>query len=307
MLVILEATTGPVAGRKIEVRAGSTLRVGRTPKSDYAIAEDSYLSGQHFSVECDGMLCRIRDLGSSNGTFVNGDRVTETIIKEGDSLVAGVTTFAVHIAASAPPPSPAPIARAQTATYTSSMTRLDRPAFGAAQALQWPGFSRAQSVLLNALYHDGEIVFAVLDPLRDSRIPAFLEASGERFAALGGAAGVAAYIVAIPLRSRLLDVLLKDGWSRGWGFYCTARAGLEEAFAHLQGYVTLRSEHGRTLLFRFWDPRLMRLIVPAMAPSEAADFFGPLARLIVEGERPEMAIEFSLTSRGTKQEELVLV
>ena len=41
--------------------------------------------------------------------------------------------------------------------------------------------------------------------------------------------------------------------------------------------------------------------------SEAADFFGPLARLIVEGERPEMAIEFSLTSRGTKQEELVLV
>src|ERR1700689_3580291 len=100
MLVVLEAVAGPIQGRRIEVRAGSIMRLGRTAKSDYAIGEDSYLSGQHFAVEYDGAQCRVRDLGSSNGTFVNGDRVTETIVREGDSLVAGGTTFTIHVDAS---------------------------------------------------------------------------------------------------------------------------------------------------------------------------------------------------------------
>ena len=66
MLVILEAVSGPVAGRRIEVRAGNILRIGRTAKSDYALSEDSYLSGQHFAIENDGSEARVRDMVSSN-------------------------------------------------------------------------------------------------------------------------------------------------------------------------------------------------------------------------------------------------
>ena len=51
MLVILEATAGPATGRKIQVADGTILRVGRTARSDYALGEDSYLSGQHFAGE----------------------------------------------------------------------------------------------------------------------------------------------------------------------------------------------------------------------------------------------------------------
>src|SRR5580693_445663 len=105
MLVVLEAVAGPIQGRRIEVRSGSILRLGRTAKSDYAIGEDAYLSGQHFAVECDGSQCRIRDLGSSNGTYINGERVTETVVvNERDSLVAGGSTFTIHIEATAAAP-----------------------------------------------------------------------------------------------------------------------------------------------------------------------------------------------------------
>src|SRR5215510_9905087 len=97
MVVVLEATAGPIAGRKIEIHPGTTLRIGRTAKSDYAIGEDSYLSSTHFSVECAGGQCRIRDLGSSNGTFINGDRITDRVAQEGDSIAAGGSTFVVHI------------------------------------------------------------------------------------------------------------------------------------------------------------------------------------------------------------------
>src|SRR5437016_13511959 len=97
MIAILEAISGPITGRRLEVRGGSIVRIGRTGKSDYAIAEDGYLSGLHFSVECDGAQCRVRDLGSSNGTFVNGARVTDQVVRESDSVVAGGSTFRIHI------------------------------------------------------------------------------------------------------------------------------------------------------------------------------------------------------------------
>jgi hypothetical protein len=313
MLVVLEAVAGPIAGRKIEVRAGTILRLGRTAKSDYAIGEDAYLSGQHFAVECDGSQCRIRDLGSSNGTYINGERVTETVVvNERDSLVAGGSTFTIHIDTTAAAPEKSMAERATTAptaTYSGSLLRLDRTIAGtpAVGAQQWPGFSPAQCALLNTLYQEGQNVYAILDATRDSRIPAFLDASGEPFAAIDGRIHGSPYLVTVPTNARLLDVLIKDGWNHGWGFYATSRVGLEEALSHLRGYVTLHNAQGRALTFRFWDPRVLRAILPAMTPQEAADFFGPLERMIVEGEKAGVGVEFSLTPRGPKQQALVLV
>src|SRR5712691_11883030 len=115
MVVILEAVAGPVTGRRIEVRAGTILRIGRTPKSDYAIGEDSYLSSQHFAIECDGQRARVRDLESSNGTFLNGNKVTEETLKEGDSVMAGGSTFVVHLPETAADVKPDQPAMARTA------------------------------------------------------------------------------------------------------------------------------------------------------------------------------------------------
>src|SRR6516164_10179 len=197
MLVILEAVSGPVAGRRIEVRAGTILRIGRTAKSDYALGEDSYLSGQHFAIECDGAECRVRDLGSSNGTFVNGGRVTSDLpLHEGDSLMAGGSTFTIHIDMSEPEKRPQ-VSRANTQptdSFPEITSRIDRGAYSDAPR-PWQGFTRAQSVLLTALYRDGDNVFAVLDPQKDSRIPAFLDASGEMFATLDDGLRVFAYVV----------------------------------------------------------------------------------------------------------------
>lgn len=311
MLVILEAVSGPITGRRIEVRAGTILRIGRTAKSDYALGEDSYLSGQHFAIENDGAESRARDLGSSNGTFVNGERVTsETVLREGDSLTAGGSTFTIHIdMTDRPAPEPSPrVDTLPTESFSQGTSRISRSELGlSGETSAWPGFNRAQSVLLTSLYRDGENVFAVLDPQRDGRIPAFLDASGEQFASLDDGFRVAAYVVQLPPHARLLDVLVKDGWSRGWGFYCTSLGGLEEVCAHFKNFVTLYTPGSVPITFRFWDPRVLRASVPAFLPQEAVDFFGPLTRIMVEGEKNEMAVEYSLGPRGAKHQSLVLV
>lgn len=293
MLVILEAVSGPIAGRRIEVRAGTILRIGRTAKSDYALSEDSYLSGQHFAIQNDGHEARARDLGSSNGTFVNGERVaSENVLREGDSLTAGGSTFTIHIEATT--------LQQPVETQLPGTSKLGKLELG-------PGFTRAQTVLLSSLYKDGETVFGVLDPLRDVRIPAFLDASGEHYYALDDGLRVTAYVVRLPAEARLLEVLIKDGWGHGWGFYCTSTGSMDEVCTHFKNFITLYTPAGTPVTFRFWDPRVLRASLPAFLPQEAIDFFGPLKRIVVEGEKPEMVLEYSPGPRGAKHQSLLLV
>ena len=316
MVVILEAVSGPVTGRRIEIRAGSILRIGRTAKSDYALSEDSYLSGQHFAVECDGTQARVRDLGSSNGTFINGNRITEHVAQEGDSLTAGGSTFTIHLesaASGSPPPIPTGTAlgkTAQTPLYTAVQTIVDRPgsaATAAAATQPWPGFSRAQTVLLQTLFGTGAAVFAVVDATRDSRIPAFLDASGEPFLPIDPTGRAQAFVAAPAPHSRLLDVLIKDGWGRGWCSYFNGLVTLEVACAHLAGFATLYTVQSQPFTFRFWDPRVLRALAPLMSAEEGAAFFGPFTRMIAEGEKPEIAVELSMTPRGPRQQTIVLL
>jgi pSer/pThr/pTyr-binding forkhead associated (FHA) protein len=300
MVVILEAVSGPILGRRIEVRGGSILRVGRTGKSDYAVAEDGYLSGLHFSVECDGTQCRIRDLGSSNGTFVNGSRVAEQVVRDGDFVVAGGTTFRIHVD-ELPAITGVGLPRVSTVPVSlASHTMSDVPGRQA-------GYSSAETALLRALYAPGEQVFAIVDASRDARVPAFLDSSGETYSSLDCSGRVGAFLVALPAEARLAHVLIKDGWGRGWGFYGTSQAGIEEVRAHFASLVNLRSSAGAAVTLRFWDPRVLRALVPVMPPEEADAFFGPCERMVVEAEKPELALEFSRTPRGPRQQTIMLV
>jgi hypothetical protein len=234
--------------------------------------------------------------------------VSENILREGDSLTAGGSTFSIHIDAAGQPASdPSPRVATLTTDPFPGTSKISRADLGMKGEANWPGFSRAESVLLTSLYRSGETVFAVLDPVRDARIPAFLEASGERFIPLDDGIRVAAYVVQLPPTARLLDVLIKDGWSHGWGFYCTSTATLEHLCAHFRNFITLYTPAGTPMTFRFWDPRVLRASAPAFVAQEAVDFFGPLTRITVEGEKAEMAVEYSLGPRGAKHQSLVLV
>jgi serine/threonine-protein kinase len=60
------------------------------------MVHDLALSREHFQVENEPPLCHLVDLGSTNGTKVNGLRVGRVLLREGDVVSAGDSTFAVH-------------------------------------------------------------------------------------------------------------------------------------------------------------------------------------------------------------------
>jgi pSer/pThr/pTyr-binding forkhead associated (FHA) protein len=97
MQILLELRSGPNAGTKIPLKPGQLLRIGRHPQADQSIPDDKRMSSLHFGVEYSEKGCRLLDLKSSNGTFLNGARVRESVLVNGDEIRAGGTIFAVHI------------------------------------------------------------------------------------------------------------------------------------------------------------------------------------------------------------------
>ncbi|MFC4949070.1 FHA domain-containing protein [Pseudonocardia sp. GCM10023141] len=67
---------------------GARIRVGRLPDND-VVVDDLLVSRRHAELQHDGQDWRLTDLGSPNGTFVNGRRITETTVTERDLIGIG--------------------------------------------------------------------------------------------------------------------------------------------------------------------------------------------------------------------------
>ena len=68
--------------------------LGRSSQSSIVLKSDDYASGRHALLTRHGGLLYVEDLGSTNGTFVNGRKtVGATPIRDGDTVRVGSTTF----------------------------------------------------------------------------------------------------------------------------------------------------------------------------------------------------------------------
>jgi adenylate cyclase len=94
--------------QSIDVKPGVTLVVGRAVNSDIPIY-DPTISRQHAQLSAEDGGVRVKDLGSSNGTFLNGSRVSDTLAAPNDVLTFGKVAFYVReLAKKTAPPKEAP-------------------------------------------------------------------------------------------------------------------------------------------------------------------------------------------------------
>jgi serine/threonine protein kinase len=121
--VCLDVVAGPIQGRHFEFDGHDTFLFGRSPDCHAELAaDDATASRHHFLLEVNPPAARLRDLGSLNGTYVNGQKhggrdknVTpeeaaqrpwpEVDLRDGDLIRVGATVINVRIDGP-PPPSP---------------------------------------------------------------------------------------------------------------------------------------------------------------------------------------------------------
>jgi adenylate cyclase len=97
----------PDGTQSYDLRDGAPMIVGRAPTCDLAIF-DPTISRQHAELRCVESTLRVRDLGSSNGTFLNGTKIDSATASADDLVAFGKVAFRLQrFEHSAPVPAPA--------------------------------------------------------------------------------------------------------------------------------------------------------------------------------------------------------
>jgi hypothetical protein len=126
-LVVL---TQSMAGRSCELAAERTT-IGRVEDNAFQIAEPS-VSSRHCEILLRGSDVVVKDLNSTNGTFINGEKISEAVLKPGQTLRLGNIDLRLEVpgapaapAAPATPPPPPKKEPARAATGGVSISDLE--------------------------------------------------------------------------------------------------------------------------------------------------------------------------------------
>ena len=289
--------------RRVVATAGQLVQVGRLKASNQLYVPDPMMAPVHFSIAFDGSAgrltdlnragqkhaacaaecftaalrntrcssgCRIHDRSGEAGVYLNGTKVKDAPLRDGDVVVAGSTGFIIAIN-DVPPESP-PLAPPETALTPEQQARvLDH-------------FARQKLP-----------VFALLDAARAPEVLQTLRVHGDVFYSLyDGPDGealddVAPYLVQSHFQSPLLEALVREHWGKSWGVFLWALSDFKTLRRHLRRFLMVQDAQGKDMYFRFYDPRVLRVFLPTCTADEANDFFGPVGTFLIESSEPARA------------------
>lgn len=93
-------TISSIGGQERVLYVGQRISIGRTDLSEWVFPSDPRMSSEHMAIRSIDDGWEVVDLTSSNGTYLNENRVTSCRLHSGDSIVAGGTVFSIRIVTS---------------------------------------------------------------------------------------------------------------------------------------------------------------------------------------------------------------
>jgi hypothetical protein len=94
MALALRFISGKYQGGEFPLEDGRTIVIGRSSELDMVLVEDM-VSRRHAQIDVKSGAIQIQDLGSTNGTFVNGEKITRSTLREGDRILVGTSILKV--------------------------------------------------------------------------------------------------------------------------------------------------------------------------------------------------------------------
>jgi len=172
-----------------------------------------------------------------------------------------------------------------------------------------------RALLTQALWPEGAQsrlgVWAIFDCARDPSIYAALLESRLEFRCLysGRLPRLlevnAPHLVELLPGHRLTARCLDEGWGQSWGVFVKIDdpSNLRH---HLRKFLKVRDEDGRSLLFRWYDPRVLRTYLPTCTPDELREFFGPLDAWFSESAAGAAMVEHRFDGRVLRRREVAV-
>ena len=135
----LRFISGKYQGGEFPLRMEREIIIGRSSDLDMVLVEDM-VSRRHARISTVGGEITIQDMGSTNGTFVNGEKVTKSPLKEGDRLLLGTSIIKLVAVDDTRPAASEAEARAslQSKAKRSAGSSATRPMSGSIEEIPLP-------------------------------------------------------------------------------------------------------------------------------------------------------------------------
>jgi len=167
----------------------------------------------------------------------------------------------------------------------------------------------ARPELAGVLFGKGELsVFAVLDGASAPELVKGLYEHEPEYCCLyrgelaPDIATVAPYLVRLEPGAKFTEWVLGEGWGAHWGIFLQTPAVLRALRDHFREFHAVELPDQRTVLFRYYDPRVLGSFLPPCNPAELRQFFGPVQAFIAEGDTPDAGTRFALAGQALKPE-----
>lgn len=129
-------------------------------------------------------------------------------------------------------------------------------------------------------------IYAVLDCARDPSIHDLLSRSyREKGCLFAGKLHpdlerAAPHLLELQAADSVTDEILRRGWEEAWGILIQSDSSFRTVRRHLRTLLRVRTEDGRILLFRFYDPRVLATYLPTCTPEELRTVYGDAIRSV---------------------------
>jgi hypothetical protein len=144
----------------------------------------------------------------------------------------------------------------------------------------------------------GTPAYAVLDGARDGRVRKWVfDTRAPRWCLYRGKLtpemqDAAPWLLRLVPGTPYVEEFFARFWGRAWGILLTSGAPAKTVRRQLRKLLLARTEDRRTLIFRYYDPRVLRVYLPTCTAAETATFFGEIDAFAAEEEGRSTAVIF---------------
>ncbi|TKD46937.1 DUF4123 domain-containing protein [Azotobacter chroococcum] len=146
----------------------------------------------------------------------------------------------------------------------------------------------------------GQKAYAVLDGCQIPQLPSWLENNQIPCVCLFDSPldpmleAAAPQLVELTPDSPLLPALFTENWGKPWGIFLLVPEQFELAQLrrYLRSILMVRQPGGRSMLFRFYDPRSFKCVWANLNDEQRGALFGLVSAWLIEGDSPEQIIRF---------------
>lgn len=155
---------------------------------------------------------------------------------------------------------------------------------------------------------ESPIVYAIFDGARDKRISEKVKQGELKYSCLYEGrlsykmSQAAPYMVRLEKNHPETYQWIEQAWGNSWGIYMVTYppATLLSVRHNCRKVAVVRGPDGKPLVFRYYDPRVLRTYLPTCDDVEADKIFGPITEFVVEGDNAEQIHRFRRTTEGVQ-------